>query len=195
MASTKSGPESRRLLWTVLGLVVLAAVCLWSASTVTWAEVPYTTPFSGEGTSTIDGARLRPELGPLALVVLAAAAAVLASRGVLRRSVGLVLAVIGALLCWRAALVEFAWSSELPPGGEPTGAVAINPPGPLLTAVGGVALVAAGLLVTFRARRLPGMGSRYSAPGAAKERPRDPDRQLWDALDADQDPTDDGLRR
>jgi hypothetical protein len=37
---------------------------------------------------------------------------------------------------------------------------------------------------------LPGMGSRYAAPGApARRRRLPPEREWWDALDAGDDPT------
>ena len=56
-----------------------------------------------------------------------------------------------------------------------------------------VALVAAALAVRW-VGRWPEMGSRYDAPGAAgttsDQGVRDPDRELWHALDEGRDPTD-----
>ncbi len=64
--------------------------------------------------------------------------------------------------------------------------------GPAAAVAGGVLLVAAGAVLAWRGHRMPRMGARYSAPGAAERasaaRP-DSDRELWNALTEGEDPT------
>ncbi|MCA1187112.1 MULTISPECIES: Trp biosynthesis-associated membrane protein [unclassified Saccharopolyspora] len=192
---TAQRETSARLLWSVVLLLVAAAGLLWGASALTWASRQYRTPFSGEVDAVASGAVARPELVPLALAALAAVAAVLATGGLLRRVVGALTLLGGALLLWRAGTWWFAAAAEfvppgVPSGGEPVGEPSAAPFGPLLVVLAGLALLAAGALVAVRAGRMPAMGARYSAPGAEKRKSTDPDKRLWDALDEGADPTD-----
>lgn len=181
-------------------LVVAGAGALWASSALNWAGQRYRTPFTGETTANLAGADVRPELVPFALAALAAIAAVLATGGWLRRLVGVLVAVAGGALAWRsfaafdgAGLIRD--SGSVPGGSEPIGALSTSPVGPLVMTLGGLVLAVAGLLVVVRARRMPAMGAKYSAPGADKPRAKDPDRRLWDALDAGADPTADDRDR
>ncbi|MEB3367072.1 Trp biosynthesis-associated membrane protein [Saccharopolyspora mangrovi] len=198
--TSESEPRSKGLLWSVLLLVLAGAGALWGASGLTWLSQRFRTPMGTEATSGATGAVLRPELGPMALAALAAIAAVLATGGLLRRLVGVLIALAGALLAWRA-FQQFSggWfvhaTGDVPPGSTPIGELSTSPFGPLLMGVGALLLLIAGLLVVVRAGRMPAMGARYSAPGAAKEqKSQDPDRRLWNELDAGRDPTDEDDR-
>lgn len=188
---------SKGLLWSVVLLVLAAAGLLWGASALVWVGQRFRTPFGTEVTAGITGEDLRPELVPMALAALAAVAAVLATGGWLRRVVGVLVAVAGAALLWRTfQQLSFGWfaagSAEgVPPGSTPIGEMSSQPYGSLLMAAGALLLFVAGLLVAFRAGRMPAMGAKYSAPGAAKQKSHDPDRQMWNDLDAGRDPTDD----
>lgn len=188
-------PRSKGLLWIVVLLVLAAAGALWGASALTWAGQPFQTPLGPTTTSGGTGAELRPELGPMALAALAAVAAVLATGGLLRRLIGLLIALAGALLAYRGyqtlAGGWFAYVREhAPSGGHPVGELSTQPAGPLLMLFGASLLVIAGVLTVLRAGRMPAMGAKYAAPGTAKERPsHDADRQLWNDLDAGRDPT------
>jgi tryptophan-associated transmembrane protein len=191
-------PErSKGLLWTVVLLVLAAAGLLWGASALIWIGQRYRTPYGTEVTAGITGEDLRPELVPMALAALAALAAVLATGGWLRRAVGVIIALAGALLGWRVLQqFTFGWfgygtSGDVPPGSTPVGEFASQPYGPLLMTGGALLLCTAGVLVAFRAGRMPAMGSKYSAPGAEKQESHDPDRQMWNDLDEGRDPTDD----
>lgn len=196
--ASEPGPPatSARALWSVVLLVLAAALLLWAASALTWATATFRTPFSGDVPSAVSGSVARPELVPLALAGLAAIAAVLATGGLLRRVVGALTALGGLLLGWRAVSWFRTGPAEVPPGpGVPPGSAQIGvqtaaPYGPLLVALAGLALLAAGVLVAARAHRMPGMGARYSAPGARKQSRGDPDKRLWDAQDEGTDPTD-----
>jgi uncharacterized membrane protein (TIGR02234 family) len=171
-------------------VLAASAVMLWAASAVTWVDQRYRTPFSGDVTFSATGATVRPELVPLALVALAAIAAVLATGRWLRRVLGVVLCLAGAFLAWRGVGLPVAGSyPSVPPGSTPISAPAANPVGPALMVVAALALVAAGFLVARYARKLPEMGAKYAAPGR-KRVSKDPHKQLWDALDEGEDPTD-----
>ncbi|GAA2355428.1 hypothetical protein GCM10009854_36860 [Saccharopolyspora halophila] len=188
-------PRSRGLLWIVVLLVLAGAGVLWGASALTWADQQFDTPLGSTMTSGGTGAQLRPELGPMALASLAAVAAVLATGGLLRRLMGLLVVLAGALLGWRGyQTLTGGWfdyvREHAPAGGTPVSEVSTQPAGPLLMLLGALLLVAAGALTVLRAGRMPAMGAKYSAPGTAKERPsHDSDRQLWNELDAGRDPT------
>ena len=174
--------------------MLAAAALLWAASAVVWASQRYQTPFTGEKTFGATGAVLRPELVPLALAALAAVAAVLATGGLLRRLMGVLVAAAGGVLAWRA-LDWFAsgWftfgAPDIPPASMPIGQPSPNPAGPVLMSVAAVVLIVAGLLVALVAHRMPAMGAKYSAPGTRKPKSHDPDKQLWEALDEGEDPT------
>lgn len=175
----------------VVLVLAIAAAMLWSASAVTWVGQRYRTPFSGDVTFSATGATLRPELVPVALVAIAAIAAVLATGRWLRRVLGVLLCLAGALLVWRGIGSPVVGSYPgLPPGSTPIGGPSTSPLGPVLMVAAALALVTAGFLVARYAHRMPEMGGKYAAPGA-KRTVRDPDKRLWDALDEGEDPTDD----
>ena len=188
-------PRSKGLLWIVVLLVLAGAGALWAASALTWASQPFQTPLGSTANSGGTGAELRPELGPMALAGLAAVAAVLATGGLLRRLMGLLIALAGALLGYRGyQTLAGGWfdyvREHAPRGGHPVGELSTQPAGPLLMLLGASLLVIAGVLTVLRAGRMPAMGAKYAAPGTAKERPsHDADRQLWNELDAGRDPT------
>ena len=64
---------------------------------------------------------------------------------------------------------------------------------PLLALLGGLLLLAAGLLTAVRGRRWSGLGRRYEPPAArATTRPTTRltgERELWESLDRGEDPT------
>ena len=136
----------------------------------------------------------------LALVALAGVVAVLATRGVVRRGVGVVVGLAGVGLLWRA----LAAASAVGPSrarslvtehhrtvdaSRVVPQVATHPLWPALSVVCGVLVAVAGALVAWRGHRWQVMSARYDAP-------TDPDQQraraataLWTALDRGDDPT------
>jgi tryptophan-associated transmembrane protein len=131
----------------------------------------------------VTGSALRPELTAFALVGLAGAAALLATRATARRLIGAPLGLAGLVLAAGSATllnqagIRLAWV--------------------LLTLVGGLALSAAGGLVLASAGGWPDPAARYERhlerhperlpePGAASE------VGLWDAIDRGEDPTQSG---
>lgn len=131
-------PSSRVLGIVCAGLGVSAAL-LWGASAV----VPV---FSGT-----------------VLPALAGVAAVVATGGVVRRALGGLLGVAGAVVAVLAVATPLA-------------------------VAGGVALFAVGVFVAVREPLLPRFGARYAGVGTPKAA-LDPDRAAWQDLDAGRDPT------
>jgi uncharacterized membrane protein (TIGR02234 family) len=197
-----------RLFGAIVVLLLAAAVVLWGASRTTWvSQVVEGVPVPR--TNTADGAAAEPILVPWALLCLAAVGGLLATSGWGRRVVGTLVAVAGlwAVLRGVAGLADPA-SEALPvgvrPGDRPLPAETVLA-GPSLGVLGGVLMLAAGLLAARFAAVLPRLGARYDAPtraagdragdgaadGAADVRatPADPDRALWEALDEGHDPT------
>lgn len=188
--------RSPRLLGLACLALVAAAGVLWGASQAVWFRVAAGLP--GREVVEVTGAQVNGVLGGVALVALAGVAGVVATGGVPRRAVGLLLLGAGLAVGWVAvvafAVDPFATDGAVPAPpdvdadllryrpGEPTAA-------PLLAALGALLLVAAGLIPLLAERRLPRFGARYAAPGA-RAVTADPDRAAWQDLDAGRDPTD-----
>jgi Tryptophan-associated transmembrane protein (Trp_oprn_chp) len=179
-----------------VGLAVSAGL-LWAGSATVWYRV---TPAAAAPVE-LTGALVAPWLGGMALLALAAVAGVVATGGLLRRLVGVLLGLAGVgvlLFGVRAALVD-PYATD-----GPASALPQPPPGvivdelryrptevtaaPLLAIAGAAVLLAVGVLVLVRERRLPRLGARYAAPGERRVE-RDPDRAAWQELDQGRDPT------
>ena len=148
-------------------------------------------------------------------------AAVIATRSVLRRAVGVLLAVLGAgtavavlASLHTSAILAAARASALsgPLGGSTTGGtpsggavheIVIAGPGRVIMAgapwraaavAGAVAIVLAGLATAWRGSRWPVMSARFERSAAARPRGSD-SASMWESLSRDVDPTvDDGTR-
>ncbi|WP_158075600.1 Trp biosynthesis-associated membrane protein [Actinokineospora bangkokensis] len=155
-----------------MGLLLVGAAFLWGASALTWATTTAPVPGTGAGRSTAQtvGDALAPVL-PIAVLSVAGVAAALAFGPRMRRVTGVLLAAAGLV----PAVAAVATS-----GGQWWARAAVVAAG-LVVAAGGALLLAV-------AGRVPGMGSRYAAPGAAKGSARTED-DLWQALSEGQDPT------
>ena len=140
----------------------------------------------------VTGSALVPYAGALALAGVATLAAVLASRGLARRLTGLLLAVIGASLAVSALTVTSAdaisaASSNVGPVTAGAGSVTDGSASPAgvpnvagtaphvtlsaggwqaLVVIGALAMIAAGVLVVWRANRMAVMSGRYDSPTA-----------------------------
>jgi uncharacterized membrane protein (TIGR02234 family) len=138
----------------------------------------------------------------LGLVALAGIVAVLATKGLVRRVVGAVLALAGAALVWRAfasaAAIGTARARLLVTERHSTvdadsvvPRVAVQGAWPVLTAVCGVLVLVAGLLIAWRGHRWSVMSARYEARSAdgAGESAQPAAATLWTALDRGEDPT------
>jgi uncharacterized membrane protein (TIGR02234 family) len=200
----------------LLGLA--GAGCMLLSIRQGWARVvtPAPRPLPPSVVS-VRGQDLVPVAGALGLAALAGLAAVLATRGLLRRLVGVLLALFGGgaavavsvHLSPSAVLAAAAAAgSASTQAGSATGGSAPGPGGALGPAaglaghvtmggfpwrwavlLGALAVIAAGLLVAWRGPAWPVMSSRYDQPAARSPRPADT-AALWDSLSAGIDPTD-----
>ena len=137
----------------------------------------------------IAGARLAPGARVLGLVGLAGVAALPASRQIGRSAVGVVLALTGLGL-----LLDLIRVLRDPIGAvlraEPSGTTLQGSTDlggwPYVAMLGGMLILAAGVLVVLRGRRWEELSARYDAPA---DRPPPGESSLWDALDRGEDPT------
>ena len=197
------------------GLVVLAARQAWAHAVFTPPR-----PLPAQDIP-VTGQQLVPLASALALAALACLAAVIATRSVLRRAVGVLLAVLGAgtavavLAGLRAsAILAAARASSLagPLGGSTTSGapsggsvheIVIAGPGRAILAgapwraaavAGAVAIVLVGLATAWRGPRWPVMSARFERSGTTQPRGTD-SASMWESLSRDVDPTvDDGTR-
>lgn len=196
-------------------LLALAAALMWGVSRLTWVTVSSADGLTEPRVDELKGAVWFGALTPLALVLLAAVAAVLATKGWLRRLVGVLVALIGAvtavpavaLLTGSGATAERAGAlAELPGRATVTDVQTATVPA-VLTVVAALCAFGAGLLLVRMTREPRGLTDRYEAPGTrraaaaeavAEQRSQEgstlSERVLWDALDAGEDPTEDGPR-
>jgi uncharacterized membrane protein (TIGR02234 family) len=200
---------SRRELTVAVGLCALAGGLALSASSQPWARVTITRqPPLPPTSEVLTGSQAAPLVGACGLLLLAAAVAVIAVRGLGRAAVGLLVAVAGGVLVL-SGLRGVTGRLPLDAGdvGDAVGLgradVTSDPVAgwAALALVAGVLGVLAGLLVVLRGRGWPGMGRRYERTGTAARQPAAPARAprpvtdedrhqaAWKALDRGDDPT------
>jgi uncharacterized membrane protein (TIGR02234 family) len=217
------GAAARREYALVLGTAAAGAVLVLLSVRQGWAQVVTDVPAPlSRSTVRVSGQDLVPVAGALAVASLAALAAVIATRGLARRLVGVFLAVAGALIAVlvsagvgaadvlaaaRGAAVSQAGSAIAGGGAAGAGATPGTPGGGTpgvsaaahvmmasfpwrpLAAVGGLTVLAAGILVTWRGPRWPAMSGRYSRTGGGKTQPVADATTLWESLSRGVDPT------
>jgi uncharacterized membrane protein (TIGR02234 family) len=195
---------SRRLASAVLACAAGAGLAVYAA-TRTWSVHVVARPGLSDLRTARTGAEQSPLLVGLALVALAGAGALLATRGAVRRALGGLLALAGAAV----AVVAVAGRTGLDPGQAGAAATVW----PTACVVGGAMIVAAGVAAARDGHRWPAMGSRYERgivppspaepgagsgplPAAGHTRPHAPaeeaaldTRAAWDALTRGDDPT------
>jgi uncharacterized membrane protein (TIGR02234 family) len=204
-----------------------------------WAQVRTHAPSPlPDSVTTETGQALVPAAGALALAALAGLAAVLATRGVLRRIAGVVLAGFGVGIAVTvsagiSAASVLATASASAQGGSAAGSgsdvgsttsgtggaggaagsplsgfpahvVFASFPWRAVALVGALAVIAAGAVVTWRARQLPVMSGRYEAPerppaaaagpapavpAAGRGQQRPDSALMWESLSRGEDPT------
>ena len=196
----------RSFLPAVAGCLAGAALAIYAA-TRTWSLRVVERPGLPDLRSAATGAQHAPWLVGLALVALAGAGALLATRGLARRLLGVLLAVAGAGVAVGAVAARAGLDT-----GRAGGAGTFWP---VACSAGGALIVAAGLAAAWHGRSWPIMGSRYERAGApavpaepggrsgplpaagpesgeaADQRTDSPvdTRAVWDALDRGDDPT------
>jgi uncharacterized membrane protein (TIGR02234 family) len=183
---------------TGFGPTVLAGVAGTGLSALAGAK-PWAAPDGRAGSTLVDktGGHV-PLAAALGLVGLACWGVVLVTRGVVRRLVaalGAVVAVglVATTVVGRSTALDSARHATVDLGRTPTGAHTTG--WWVVAVVAAVVALAASAIAVRRAAGWPEMGSRYDAPsGAAKS--QDPaemdDVELWRAIDQGRDPTDPG---
>lgn len=191
--------RERRELGLAVGGAVLAGALALVSGAQAWATVTADrrSPLPPVQ-AVVSGSDVAPLVPAAGLVLLAAAVALLAVRGVGRLVVGLLVAVAGGALAWSAVralagAVDRA-ARELPGLDRVTSSeVAVG--WPVLCLVASLVAVAAGLLVVLRGRSWPGMGRKYersavaNAPSSAAMSDDERAQAAWKALDRGEDPT------
>ncbi|MFI5716739.1 TIGR02234 family membrane protein [Nocardia sp. NPDC051750] len=207
-AANGPAPAAR---YPVAALVLLAvgAAALWGSSRLTWVTVTSADGLTEPRTDELNGGVWFGALTPLALVLLAAIAAVLATRGWIRRLVGVVVALIAAVTAVPAlALLTGSGATEqraadlagLPGRAQVQELVTAGAPA-ALTLCGALAAFCAGLLLARMPADAKQLSGKYDNPATRKAAATRavqggvsgdalPERVLWDALDAGADPTD-----
>jgi uncharacterized membrane protein (TIGR02234 family) len=167
---------------TLVGALAVAAGAL-----LRWVSVDYTDDLRGPVSVSAAGRELQPALLPLAFAALAALGAMLATGGVVRRVVGIVLSLVGVAVVVLAVTSFANGPGDLLPSTALAGSSEIHRSwiGLLVTVVGGVLLVAAGVLQALKPRE-GGLGRRYERRSTV---PVDDELHLWRELDAHRDPT------
>lgn len=178
--------SARRALTTAVASCALGAALALLAASRTWTvEVTHQQAPETVLRTPRTGTALEPWLTALALVALAGAGALLATRG---RSRGLV-----------GAILVLSGLGVLAGGVDGLATVAHVTPGwPVLAVVGSLFIGYGGALAAVRGRAWPAMGSRYERPRAPRTPAEDQpqfigpsasDVAMWDALDRGEDPT------
>lgn len=189
----------RRLFVVALALDVVGAGVALLVSTRPWQTVITHRPRPLADTVLhVSGRTIDAAPTALAVVALAGAVAVLATRGVVRRVIGVLVAVAGAALVWRSvlgfAVMGTARAQRLVASKHPGVAlvsgthVSTQALWPALSLLCGVLVAAAGAVIAARGHRWVAMSTRYDAPTAAADRARS-DATMWAALERGEDPT------
>ena len=204
----------------VLGLAAAGAALVLLSVRQGWAQVvtAATGPLPGAAVQ-VSGQDLVPVAGALAVASLASLAAVIATRGLARRLVGVFLAASGALTALLVSMpvspadvlaaaraTPLAQAGSATAGGGP-GAGGSGVPGAgvaglgaahvmlasfpwrPLALVGALAVLVAGIVVAWRGPRWPAMSGRYSRAGGGDPPPVADAAALWDSLSRGVDPT------
>ena len=208
----------RREFGLVLLLGAVGASLVVFALRQTWAHAIFTPPHPLPAQDIpVTGQQLVPLAGALALAALACLAAVIATRSVVRRVAGAVLAALGAgaavavgagvrasgvLATAQANAAAGALGGSTTGGTSPGGAshavvIAGSPGQAVMTgapwhavALGGaVAIVLAGLATAWRGPRWPVMSARFDRPGQRPRQRAADSASMWESLSRDLDPT------
>ena len=184
--------RSRRGLTTAVLLCLLGAFLVLVAAGRPWALVEVAAgPLVEARTDPHTGTDIVPGVSALGLLGLAGVVALAATRRTGRTLVGVVLLATGAGTV--AAVVSALRTMAAEELAGQTGADGVDVTvWPSVTAVGGLLLLAAGLLTVVRGRSWPALGQRYEPPaGTAPQEPAEQltEKGLWEALDRGEDPT------
>jgi uncharacterized membrane protein (TIGR02234 family) len=190
----------RGLVTTVTALLVAGTVAL-VVPQATWMQVTArpgglgsaSVPTAARVLLAVKGTDLAGAVVPLAVLVVAGAVGLVATRGWFRRVVGVLVTAAGGGLAASGvrvlsdpsgAAAGFLAQQSLP--ADPATTYDLAAMWPAVTVVAGLLVVVAGLLAALASARWPAMGARYEAPAGSR---RQPAADPWTALDRGEDPT------
>jgi uncharacterized membrane protein (TIGR02234 family) len=198
------------LLAEIVGAAVVLLVATREWQTITTVRAR---PFAADVLG-VSGRALDDAPTACGLVALAGVVAVLATKGVLRRVVGGLVALAGLAIVWRSIAAIPAVGMQRAAGlvrdrHETVGVgasavlaqhVTVHPGWAVLSVVGGVLIAAAGVAIAWRGGRWVGMSARYERPAAddpsrpvtaedAQQARTRADATMWTALERGDDPT------
>lgn len=206
-------------------LMGLGALIVWLASRLQWMTVDYADDRSGDGTVSVVGAEWSTEVTAVVLLLLAGMVAGFALRRLGRRIVGTISALaavavtaapltllvgnpdterLKALLTYggeEVAIGSTTGQAAIPEWAEIT-ATQVSVAGPAIAVLGALLAAAGGILLAVRPGEDAVTVNKYEKASLRRERierdlEAEPDsgRVLWDAIDADMDPTDESQFR
>jgi uncharacterized membrane protein (TIGR02234 family) len=182
----RRSPAGAFIACAVGGLIVLlAAGRQWARATVS--------NVAGGGSSKLSatGHVVAPSLPALAFALLALAAAILASKRLMRRIVGVVIVFIAAATIGVSVAAQGDVSDALEHREVGVQGLAVHASANgwwVVAMVGGLLALVAGIMTVVRAAQWSAMGAKYDAPSAPAPT-KDPATVAWDALDRGEDPT------
>jgi uncharacterized membrane protein (TIGR02234 family) len=178
-----------------LGLILAGAAVVVFGASRTWLTAAWVVPDFPAVRIQKSGGEVAPLVRAAGFVALAGVVALLATRRRGRLVVGAVVLLAGAAVVVGCVLFQVANEAEADAAlaksvADPTltvHATALSTTAwPYPTAVGGLLVVAGGLVTLLRSAGWPAMGARYDAPNAPARRT---DSDPWAALDRGEDPT------
>ena len=197
-------------------LMLVGAIVLWLSSRMTWVKAAVEDDKAGSSVAELSGSLWSLELIALTVVILAGSVAALAVRRTARRIVSGLTAFAAAGVAWRPLTLLTAGpaaerAQELLQGGTndtSVDATSISDwasvlsadtqaAGPAVALVGGAVALFGAVMVASNPGTDKPRSAKYETPAVRQERLRedlensqDSGRVMWDALDADIDPTD-----
>lgn len=191
-------------------LLAVSAAVLWAASRMAWITVDTFDDKSGDATNAIIGGLWSTEQTAVAMLLLAGSIAGFALRRVGRRMVGVISALAGIGVSWAplgllAGEPDPQRAHQLLSTGEEAKIAAwaeianldVNSAGPALAMFGAAVALFGGVLLAMKPGTDSAKLNRYErkqdrAAKISRDLEAEPDsgRVMWDALDADIDPTD-----
>lgn len=199
-------------------LLGVAAACLWGASRMDWVVADTADDLAGGRSIAISGGQWSMEITALTLVILAGCVAGLALRRLGRRVVGVLCALAAVGASWSGLsmlagtpdpeharnVLRAAANNETAVNAEGisewANVVAVHPQtaGPVVSLLACAVVLFAGVLLAMRPGEDSARLNKYERQAAREEKierelEESPDsgRVLWDAIDADIDPSDD----
>jgi uncharacterized membrane protein (TIGR02234 family) len=166
-------------------LVLLASGRQWAQSTV------HNVAGGEPAALTVTGHVVAPALPALGFALVALAAAILASKRVMRRVVGVVIVFVAAATIGVSFSARDDVSGALEHREVGAQGLAVHASANgwwVVAAIGGLLAVVAGVLTVVRGEQWSGLGAKYDAPNTARPT-KDPAILAWDALDRGEDPT------